>query len=65
LTVISTFFIDLIQVNKNVLFDGNGYSFDAESEVYCVRLQTVQDKQNLLLTAKVTGKPQPEVKWFK
>jgi Immunoglobulin I-set domain len=31
----------------------------------CVNFQTVQDKQNLQLTAKVTGKPQPEVKWFK
>jgi len=27
--------------------------------------QTVQDKQTLTLTAKVSGKPMPTVKWFK
>ncbi len=27
--------------------------------------QNIQDKKNLTLTAKVTGKPEPEVKWYR
>ena len=30
----------------------------------CTLLQTIEVKKNLTLTVKVTGKPEPEIKWF-
>ena len=31
----------------------------------CLLLQTVMVKKNLIITARVIGRPEPEVKWFK